>query len=368
MASKYARSTDKASQASTPSRMAARGYLRNDDVKHVESRPVRRRIRLASLGGSPYLSAVNPAADELHTKTIQWAQAMGLVRKPEQIKKLDDSQVGHLVARVFPKTTNLGGLQLAVDWTTLFCCLDDWLEQIHGAVLTAAYLRSLLKVFRDGETPRLSDPFAQGFFDLRERMLALKVPNWIPRFIACIERLFDAFVDEAKYRTIGVTPEFASYRQIRQITVGLYSGFLLRELTDTVVLSPEVLAHDHVRALERTASDIVGLANDILTAEKEMGAGEVNNTVLVLMQEDHLSFDQAMARTHQLYEAELRDFRRLKEELPSFGDAETDEQLRRYADFLSTFITGHHDWAARTGRYTAVQAPISGDDDEEAAL
>lgn len=367
MANKYATSTKHAPPGPTASHT---GYLRNGELEHVEPRPIRRRVRLATLDGTPYIPAVNPAADRLHAKTIQWATAMGLVRKPEHTQKLDDSQVGYLVARVFPATTNLRGLQLAVDWTTLFCCLDDYLEQIHGAVLTAAYLRSLLRVFRDGEAPRLTDPFAHGFRDLRERMLALEVPNWIPRFIACIERLFDAFVDEAKYRTIGVTPEFASYRQIRQITVGLYSGFLLREVADTVVLSPEVLAHEHVRMLEKTASDIVGLANDILTAEKEMGAGEVNNTVLILMQEDHLSFDQAMARTHQLYEAELRDFRRLKDELPSFGDEETDRQLRRYAEFLSTFISGHHDWAARTGRYTAVNAPLRDDDedDEEATI
>ncbi|HEY8378303.1 MAG TPA: terpene synthase family protein [Nannocystis sp.] len=298
----------------------------------------------------PYLPAVHPAADDLHERTVAWAQAMGLVRKPEQIDALRDSRIGHLVARMFPASTDMVALQLAVDWTTLFCCLDDYLEQIHGAVLIAAYLRGLLGVFRDGRQPPLIDPFSHGFGDLRERMLDLRVPNWIPRFSACVERLFDAFIDEAKYRTINVVPEFASHRQIRQITVGLYTGFLLGELTERIVLPPEVLAHETVRELERAASTIVGLANDIYTVEKEIAKGEVNNTVLVLMHQDGLSFEEAMAHTVRLHNAEMREFSRLAENLPHFDD-ETDRQLRRYVEVLIAFISGHGDWARQNGRY-----------------
>lgn len=334
--------------------------------RHLPVPSRQRKVHLSSID-CPYLPAVHPAADDLHERTLQWARAMGLVRKPEHIQALDGSRVGHLVARVFPATTDLVALQLAVDWTTLFCCLDDHLEQIHGAVLTAAYLRGLLRVFRDGMPPHLTDPYSNAFGDLRERMLARRIPNWIPRFVASVERLFDAFVDEAKYRNLEVAPAFANYRQIRQITIGLYSGFLLSELTDGIVLPPEVLAHEHVRALEKTASDIVGLANDILTAEKEHGRGEVNNTVVVLMVEDGLSFDDALARTIQLHDAELREFSRLAADLPRFADEDTDQQLRRYVDFLATFISGHRDWARQTGRYAAVDAPILDEGDEEAA-
>ncbi|MBZ5714801.1 terpene synthase family protein [Nannocystis pusilla] len=298
----------------------------------------------------PYLPSVHPAADEIHEMTVKWAQAMGLARNPAHIEALRDSQVGHLLARIFPATADMIALQVAVDWTTLFCCLDDRLEQIHGAALVAAYLRSLLGVFRDGAHPQLIDPFSQGFSDLRERMLDLRVPNWIPRFSACVERLFDAFVDEARYRAAGVVPAFASHSKIRQITVGLHTGFLLSELTEHIFLPPDVLEHESVRALERSASTIVGLANDIYTVEKEMAKGEVNNTVLVLMHEDGLSFADALDRTVQLHNIEMREFSRLVTDLPSF-DEDTDHQLRRYVEVLIAFISGHDDWARTTGRY-----------------
>ncbi|WP_434414897.1 terpene synthase family protein [Nannocystis pusilla] len=298
----------------------------------------------------PYQPAVHPAADKIHERTVEWAQAMGFARSQKHIDALRESRIGHLLARTFPATADMVALQVAVDWTTLFCCLDDRLEQIHGAVLVAAYLRTLLGVFRDGARPQLVDPIAQAFGDLRERMLELRVPNWIPRFSACVERLFKAFVDEAKYRAAGVVPAFASHNKIRQITVGLHTGFLLGELTEHIFLPPDVLEHESVRALERTASTIVGFANDIYTVEKERAKGEVNNTVLVLMHEDGLSFDAALARTVQLHNIEMREFERLVADLPSF-DEDIDEQLRRYVQVLIHFIAGHDDWARSTGRY-----------------
>jgi avermitilol synthase len=326
--------------------------------------PRRRRIKLSHLD-SPYLQQINPSADDVHERTIMWAKAMGIVRTEQHVERLRSSLIGHLVARVFPESTDLTALQLAVDWTTLFCCLDDRLEQIHGAVLSAAYLRGLLRVFRDGETPRLIDPIANGFRDLRERMLELRVPNWIPRFSARIERLFNAFIDEAKFRTMNVVPEFASHRKIRQITVGLYTGFILGELTDGITLPPEVLEHEAVQALEKAASNIVGLANDIFTVERERAKGEVNNMVLVLMEHDNLSFEDALMRTIQLHDSEVREFRGLLSQVPSF-DPEIDQQLRRYVDVLSAFISGHSDWAAHTSRYVATRAEVAEDEDEVA--
>lgn len=333
----------------------------------VASTPRRRPVELPALD-CPYFPAVHPAAEQVHQETIAWAQAMGMVRDEKHVAALRASRIGYFVARVFPATADLKKLQIAVDWTTLFCCLDDHLENIHGAVLSAAYLRSLLRVFRDAALPVLTDPYSQGFRDLRERMLALRVRNWIPRFSACVERLFDAFIDEAKYRTLNTVPGFSSYSRIREITVGLYTGFLLGELTDGIVLPPDVLAHETVRALERAASKIVGLSNDIHTVDKELARGEVNNIVLVLMHEDGLTLDDALSRAVQLHNAEMREFSRLAGSLPSF-DPETDYQLRRYVDVLIAFISGHRDWATETGRYRAVPVPIAeeGEEDEDEA-
>jgi hypothetical protein len=92
-------------------------------------------------------------------------------------------------------------------------------------------------VFRDGAAPLIADPFAQAFRDLRERMLEVGVPTWIERFGEQLERLFrKTFVDEAKYRVLEAVPELKRYRKMREVSVGLYFGFRLGELTDGIDL------------------------------------------------------------------------------------------------------------------------------------
>lgn len=329
-----------------------------------EGRPpmISRRQRVRELDlDCPYIAAMHPAAEHVHEATVAWAQAMGLANTPTQVESLRESQIGHLVARVFPAAIDLTGLQIAVDWTTLFFCLDDHLENnIHGAVLAAAYLRVLLGVFRDGARPRLMDAFTQAFYDLRERMLELRVPNWIPRFAACVERLFNGFVDEAKYRLTAIVPELHSYRKNRRNTVGLYTVLLVAELTDGGFLPPEVSEHPAVQELESVASNLVGLANDIFTVDRELARGEVNNTVLVLMHQEGLDLEAARALAIELHNAEMREFARRIDELPRF-DPDTDAQLQRHVEILTSFVSGHRDWAVQTGRYRGAEAEV---DDE----
>lgn len=299
----------------------------------------------------PFDPAVHRDVAEVHAQSIAWAKAMGLAPDEKQLRALNRAKVGWLVGRAFPVADHLPALQIAADWTTLFCLIDNKIESIRGPAVAHVYLKSLLNVFREGRAPVIADPFAQAFRDLRERMLAVNVPAWIERFGEHLDRLFRTFVDEAKYRQLEAVPELGTYRKMREVSVGLYFGFRLGELTDGITLPANVREHPTVRLLESKAAYIVGLANDIYTIEKEMAKGEVNNMVLVLMHEEHLDFDQALARAVELHDAETREYSALSHRLPGFTK-EVDEQLRRYIDVLSSMISGHRTWATETTRYS----------------
>ena len=299
----------------------------------------------------PFDPAVHRDVAEVHAQSIAWAKAMGLAPNEAQVKALHKAKVGWLVGRAFPVAHDLPALQIAADWTTLFCLIDNKIETIRGPAVSHVYLKSLLNVFREGAAPVIVDPFSQAFRDLRERMLAVNVPAWIERFGEHLDRLFRTFVDEAKYRHLEAVPELGIYRKMREVSVGLYFGFRLGELTDTITLPAAVREDPTVRSLESKAAYIVGLANDIYTIEKEMAKGEVNNMVLVLMQEEHLDFDQALARAVELHDTETREYSALTRRLPSFTK-EVDEELRRYVDVLTSMISGHRTWATETTRYS----------------
>lgn len=309
----------------------------------------RRRIQIPDLY-CPFDPAVHPAAAQVHTESVAWARAMGLARDDQHVQALHKAKVGWLVGRAFPVADDLPALQIAADWTTLFCLIDNHIESIRGPALSHVYLKGLLHVFRDGAPPLIADPFAQAFRDLRERMIDVGVPAWIDRFSEQLERLFRAFVDEAKYRVLEAVPELIKYRKMREVSVGLYFGFRLGELTDGIRLPLMVRDHPTVRSLESKAAYIVGLANDIYTVEKELAKGEVNNMVFVLMHEESLDFEGALARAVELHDAETREYTELVASLPSFTP-ELDGELKRYVEVLSSMISGHRTWATETARY-----------------
>lgn len=307
----------------------------------------------------PFDPAVHPQASVVHTASIAWARAMGLAREEKHVQALHKAKVGWLVARAFPIADKLDALQIAADWITLFCLIDNHIESIRGPMLSHVYLRSLLDVFREGAAPKIIDPYAQAFRDLRERMIAVDVPFWIVRFGEQLQRLFGTFVDEAKYRQLEAVPEFVKYRKMRAVSSGLYFGFRLGELTDNINLPPHVRDDPTVRDLESKASLIVGLANDIYTVEKEMAKGEVNNMIMVLMHEEGLSIEEAMTRTVELHDAETREFIALAMSLPTFS-SEIDADLHRYVAVLTSMISGHRTWALETARYAPAAPDANG--------
>ena len=300
----------------------------------------------------PFYPAVHPKAANVHNASVAWAMAMGLARDDKHVQALHKAKVGWLVARAFPIADQMDALQIAADWITLFCLIDNHIESIRGPALSHVYLKGLLNVFCDGAAPLIVDPFAQAFRDLRERMIAVDVPLWITRFGEQLRRLFGTFVDEAKWRQLDAVPDVLRYRKMREVSSGLYFGFRLGELTDNINLPQVAREHPVVRSLESKAALIVGLANDIYTVEREFARGEVNNMIVVLMHEEGLTIEDAMTRTVELHDAETREFIALALQLPSFS-VEIDGDLQRYVEVLSSMISGHRSWALETARYGA---------------
>jgi hypothetical protein len=259
--------------------------------------------------------------------------------------------VGWLVARGFP-TAMRHGLQLAADWTVLFCILDDYIEKLPTAAEVEAYLQHLLDLFRadgTGDAGSSADPFALGMMDLRRRFLMMASASHVMRFADRLEELFASNVTEARNRERAQIPDVAAYLQLREITIGLHVLFALAELLEGFSLSDRTRAHPALQRLATRTCNIVGWANDLFTYEKEIIQGEMHNLVLVLMNERPLTIAEAVEETIALHDNEVRSFLQEVEQLPSFGVA--NEGVQRYVTMLTCWIRGHLDWAHETGRY-----------------
>jgi 5-epi-alpha-selinene synthase len=280
---------------------------------------------------------------------VDWAERLELVSSGPQREKLSLARVARLEALVFHDASQ-AVLQLAADWTTLFCLLDDHVERDGlGPIELSAYLAQLLSGFRQGAmTP--SDPLANAFADLRARMLALAGAGWLSRFAAHLEDLFCGYLWEEINRRKKLRPSPPSYRTMRVDTIGLRPQFLFGELAMGIELPPPLRRDPDLVDLEVITSRAVGWANDIFTCSKELASGEVHNLVLVLMDHEQLSLADAIRRAAAAHDEEVRSFLSIASALREPVGAVSVRS--RYVHMLQRWIRGHLDWSSETGRYS----------------
>lgn len=288
----------------------------------------------------PGAPALHPEAPALQAASVAWARRLGLV-DAAQTPHLERARIAWLPARAYPHGA-AAALQIAADWTTLFCLLDDRIERMAGPAEVCALLATLLAGFAP-HTPPTDDPYQRACVDLRERILAAG-PAALERFRAAVRDLFAAFVTEASERASGHIPALDRYLPLREQTVGLHVEFVLGELVDAIDLTPAERADPRRRELARLASDLVGWANDLYTHEKEIEAGDAHNLVFVLARADHLPLAAAVDRAVAMHDEALARFLALAAD-------PTTPSLHRYATMLTAWIRGHLDWGRETGRY-----------------
>ena len=341
--------------------MLVRSTMRDDVSDYIT-------LRLSTSGRAPtpelfcpFRPLIHPDVDPIHEQSVAWARSVGLVRTDLQARRLSDSKLGWLVSRAFPGARP-SALQIAADWTTLFCMLDDRIENISSSRQVAASLTGLLDAFRGGPVRFEGDFASHALQDLRRRMLEQSSPGWIDGFSEQLERLMACFIMEAVDREEDVIPELPAYLEMREVSVGLYMQFELFELTDGIKLPLEVHRHPVVASLKKKACNLVGWANDIFTYEKEITHRELHNLLLVLIQAEGMSIEAALDKAVMLHDEEMHAFIRLASDLPLLG-SDGDAALQRYIAMLCTWIRGHIDWGHETGRYVTVHGgPMSSRD------
>ena len=321
--------------------------------------PVPLQLLFADLlrGPSLRVALAAPGAPALHaevarvqTASVAWACEFGLI-DASQVERLARARIAWLPARAYPRGQVLA-LQIAADWTTLFCLLDDAIEREADPVAVSRRLERLLAIFEPGVHAG-DEPMQRACVDLRERIAATGRER-LARFTARLRELFAAFVVEAQARAQGTIPGLAEYLPLRAQTVGLYVEFELGEIADAIVLTAAERASAERTSLARLASDLVGWANDIYTHEKELRAGETHNLVFVLAHAEGLSLATAAQRAVQMHDAALLRFAALAEATARGASP----AMRGYVAMLQAWVRGHLDWGRETGRYAGEEVAV----------
>lgn len=282
-------------------------------------------------------------------RTRQWIRSV-INLSEKAMKKLDREKITDLITGTFPEPASQEVLQLTCDWTTLFCCLDDYLETLTDVNTLKTYLNHLFKIYEGREDSNDKIPFALGMVDIGKRVRT-QAPRLAPEFSARLRALFGAFAIEATYRINKTRPRLEDYFANRKVTIGVQTGFILGLGIQNIDLPLELLSHPLIQAIEEKACLIIGLENDLRTAEREMKKGEMNNGVIIYMKRG-LPLENATSIIHQKTKKLLLEIEVCEAALPHLGlSPEAECQAKAYINIINAYVESHRTWAANTGRY-----------------
>lgn len=281
-------------------------------------------------------------------QTRQWIKSViNLTR--ESIEKLNKAKITDLITGTFPEPVSTEILQLTCDWTTIFFCLDDFLETLTSTAEVKTCLEELISIYKEGCTSS-NNPFASGMASIGERLRKL-APHLAPEFSARLQALFNAFVIEANYRTTKTCPKINKYLDNRRFTIGVQTGFILGLGIQNIDLPLELLNHPIIKDIEEQACLIIGLENDLGTAQRELEKYEVNNGVIILMNQG-ATFDKAVNRINQNIRSIDEKLQVAEAFLSNLGfSSEVKIKVAAYINIIKAYIAAHRTWAVNTGRY-----------------
>lgn len=305
----------------------------------------------------PFPSAINEHANTAHQGTVDWARRFELLRNERAYRAFDDMGLGRLTARTHPDSLP-DVLQLITDWHTWLFIRDDLGDEsmIGRRPRELSALDSRFLNVLEGTKPTVRDePLTHALCNLRGRLQQMSpTVAGMRRLVHAVGEHLEATLWEAANRAREVVPDLDSYVRMRPLTGGLSIVTELTEIVEGNHLPTEVRKHDKISRLTEASHDIVCWANDILSLEKELNRGEVNNLVMVLHNEGGLTLQEAVDRAAEMHNTETRVFVRLSAQLPSYG-AEVDANLGRYLSGLCARMRGVLDWTYESVRYRVAE-------------
>ncbi|KAH9838516.1 terpenoid synthase [Rhodofomes roseus] len=238
-------------------------------------------------------------------------------------------------AHVYPYA-NFDELRTAMNLVDLLFVIDDVSDDQDGKGASETG-QVFLSALRDPDWHDGS-PLAQMTKELRERLLQFNVPACYNRLLKHCEDYINAVTVEAELRERNKVLDPEAYANVRK-----------RRRLD---LPDEMFEHPIMTRLHIAAVDMVWLANDPYSYNREQAMGHPGNNILtVLMESEHCDLQTAAdlaggARFKQIVD----QFQADKALLPSWGP-EMDAIVAEFVKALETWVVGNIVWSFETTRY-----------------
>ncbi|MEU3458806.1 isoafricanol synthase [Streptomyces sp. NPDC006733] len=312
----------------------------------------------------PFPGRSSPHADRSRRHTLQWLRDLEILRLDQDVEEYDALRLERLMAFFYPRATG-ADLDLAADFNAWFFIFDDQFDGPLGRRPddVEREVDTLVSILYEPPSPadgpaNLSDnPLAEGFRDIWIRSAAGTPTVWQHRFRDHWRDYLRAYHWEALNRTRRPPMTLAAFLRGRRDSIGVQPCLDFAERCGGYTL-PDMLHSGVLAEMREITGDVVIFVNDIMSVDKELAAGDVNNSVILLLDTTDHTLDGAVELIARAANARVQRFQMLAERLPAVLDeydagAELRAQVGDYVRAMRHVMRGNLDWSLETARYRA---------------
>ncbi|MBW4609668.1 MAG: terpene synthase [Hassallia sp. WJT32-NPBG1] len=304
----------------------------------------------------PFPSRINKYAEILEDYAFEWVLRFNLLANQSSYRRFCKSKFFMLAAGAYPYC-DLECLKIANDLNNWLFIWDDQCDMSNlgkQPEVLKGFHNNFLDILNGAELTNQDIPLSHALSNLRQRMLQRGGAEWFHHFVCTLKDYFHGCVLQANYRAQGMVPSIETYIMIRNLCSGVDSCLVLIELCHQMMIPDFLRKHDTVKKLNVMTNNIISWCNDIFSADREIGSGDVHNLVFVLHYQEQVNLEKATKLAAKMHDQQVRKMSNLEASIPSFGE-ELDIKLAKYISGLHAWIRGNQDWYSYSGRYQTLE-------------
>ncbi|MDJ0344173.1 isoafricanol synthase [Streptomyces sp. H10-C2] len=316
----------------------------------------------------PFPGRSSPHADRARRHTLQWLRDLRILRADYGVSEYDALRLERLMAFFYPRATG-PDLDLAADFNAWFFIFDDQFDGPLGRRPddVEREVDALVSILYEPPSPssppvnhppvgHQASPLADGFRDIWVRSAAGTPAVWQERFRDHWREYLRAYHWEALNRTQRPPLTLDAFLRGRRDSIGVQPCLDFAERCGGYTLPEMLHSTSPLAEMREITGDVVIFVNDIMSVDKEMAAGDVNNSVILLRNTTDHTLEEAVGLIARAANARVQRFQTLAERLPAVldeYDAAPDllEQVDDYVRAMRHVMRGNLDWSLETARY-----------------
>ncbi|KAK4155760.1 isoprenoid synthase domain-containing protein [Chaetomidium leptoderma] len=176
------------------------------------------------------------------------------------------------------------------------------------------------------------------------------------RFLGTWIDYVESVAEQAEHRSKARILDLETYFPLRRNTSGAPSTIALYEID--MDIPDDVRNHPILRRLETLAVDLIVIANDLLSYNKEQAVGDdEHNVVTIIMEQYHMDVQQAVDKAGELSQEMMEHFHALYRQVPRWGGP-VDLDVQRLVDGMAQCVSGVLHWSYESQRYFGTQGLV----------